>query len=122
MNYFHYLFYCLYISFTRLNKNDFPEVNAFALMALNIYCLLLALLFFSGTFFMVILNVKVGMALFAALILFNYFYFIHKDKYLLMIDEIGKTRAENTRFDLAFALFWTLFSYLPIIIYIYYMY
>ncbi|SFQ78635.1 hypothetical protein [Hymenobacter arizonensis] len=119
MNYYDYLFYGLYRLFVRLNRNVLPEVDAFLLLALNLFCLGLTLLFMSGQLFLVLPRLYQSLLVFPALAAFNYFYFIHRDQYLARVARIGALRAGKGTWDTAFTLCWTLACYLTILFYVY---
>ncbi|ALW85904.1 hypothetical protein AUC43_12835 [Hymenobacter sedentarius] len=118
MPFIDYVFYCHYLLFGWLRKDDFPEAKATVIMASSNYCLLLTLLFASGHFFRLIVHPGIAVAGGALLLVGYYQYFIRHDRYVAIVKRFVASRSHQQVQDRTFAVAWALLNYFAIILYV----
>lgn len=118
MRFFDYVFYCHYLLFDWLRKDDFPEVKAVVIMGSSNFCFLLTLLFASGYFFRLISNPAVAAGGCALLLIGYYYYFIRQERYVSIAKRFATSRSSQQVRDRTFAVVWTLLNYFAIFLYV----
>ena len=117
-NAFDYIFYCHYILFQKVKRDDSPEATAAFLMASGHMCILITILFASGQFFVVGKNPLIWPVLSLLLMAAYYFYFARKQYYKVVAKRFAKSRQNEKLKDKIVALVSLILSHYCLILYV----